>query len=251
MFVLRHSGRLATERAVAFPVGALAVCSRIGTGASAGTMEHTVDPSAATARAGPRGSAGRRRPRAAGAHAVERRAPAQRPAPGSAALSGRGDARGALRPAEGLHGGDCRLRPRRQLRPELRPGGAAGGAAAAQRPRQLLCRRRQPRPGADHHSQGRLCPALRVAGPRRRPGGDARPARGGTGRDGGGRRRSPVRLGSGRRPSPPSSSSPPSSGRGSGGTGWLRRTRRAGRRWSCCPSRSSARTTATASSPRG
>ena len=58
----------------------------------------------------------------------------------------------------------ARLRPRRELRRQLRPGGAAGGAAAAQRPRQLLCRRRQPRSGADHHSQGRLRPALRVAG---------------------------------------------------------------------------------------
>ena len=52
---------------------------------------------------------------------------------------------------------------------------------------QLLRRRRQPRPGSHHHSQGRLRPAFRVAGPRgraRRRAPRARATGGGCGRPG-------------------------------------------------------------------
>ena len=149
-------------------VAAVAICSAvrswIGSGAPAELMDHTLDPSGAAVPPSRAFADGRRCQGPAGAHPVERIASAQRAAPGSAALPGRGDARGARRPVEGLHRGDRGLRSRRQLRRQLRPRGPAGGAAAAQRPRQLLCRRRQPRPGADHDSQGRIRAALRVAG---------------------------------------------------------------------------------------
>ena len=130
---------------------------------------------------------GRRRSRRARANPRQPGGALQREATGAAPLSRRGDPGRPGQPAEGLLGGARRLREGRELRSSGRSGRAVRGAAAAARPRKLLRRRRQPRPGSHHHSQGRLRPAFRVAGPRgraRRRAPRARATGGGCGRPG-------------------------------------------------------------------